>query len=137
MNVDKDDGELAARALTGEHAAFGRLTRRHKEPLYRLLRRLTGDPDEAYGLLQETFLALWSALSRHDPARSFEGWARRLGIAIAALPPAMKEPLILAAIEGLSQREVADALGIIEKAVETRIRRTRARLTTTLALPTD
>ena len=48
---------------------------------------------------------------------------------IPQLPAAIKEPLILCAIDGLSQAEAASVLGISEKAVETRIRRARARLT--------
>lgn len=53
---------------------------------------------------------------------------RRVSIAIAALPGAVREPLVLRAIEGLSQAETAGVLGISEKAVETRVRRARARL---------
>ena len=48
--------------------------------------------------------------------------------AIAALPPALKEPLILRTIEGLSESETAQALGISNKAVETRLYRARAAL---------
>jgi RNA polymerase sigma-70 factor (ECF subfamily) len=52
----------------------------------------------------------------------------RLWAAIAELPPNLKEPLILRTIEGLSQAETAEVLGISEKAVETRLYRARARL---------
>jgi RNA polymerase sigma factor (sigma-70 family) len=48
--------------------------------------------------------------------------------AIAQLPMPLKEPLILHAIDGLSQAETAQVLGISEKAVETRVARARARL---------
>jgi RNA polymerase sigma factor (sigma-70 family) len=48
--------------------------------------------------------------------------------AIPQLPAQLKEPLILCAIDGLLQAEAATVLGISEKAVETRIRRARARL---------
>ena len=48
--------------------------------------------------------------------------------AIAALPAALKEPLILRTIEGLSEAETARALGISSKAVETRLYRARAAL---------
>ncbi len=48
--------------------------------------------------------------------------------AMPQLPNQLKEPLILCAIDGLSQAEAATVLGISEKAVETRIRRARARL---------
>lgn len=48
--------------------------------------------------------------------------------AIPQLPAQLKEPLILCAVDGLSQADAATVLGISEKAVETRIRRARARL---------
>lgn len=48
--------------------------------------------------------------------------------AIAALPRSLKEPLILRTIDGLSQAETAEVLGISEKAVETRLYRARNRL---------
>ena len=48
--------------------------------------------------------------------------------AISGLPRSLKEPLILATIEGLPQADVASVLGIREKAVETRIYRARKRL---------
>jgi RNA polymerase sigma factor (sigma-70 family) len=49
--------------------------------------------------------------------------------AIATLPKALKEPLILRTIEGLSETETAQALGISRKAVETRLYRARLALT--------
>lgn len=49
--------------------------------------------------------------------------------AIAALPARLKEVLMLRTIEGLSQAETADVLGVSEKAVETRLYRARAKLT--------
>jgi RNA polymerase sigma factor (sigma-70 family) len=48
--------------------------------------------------------------------------------AISGLPAAIREPLVLRTIEGLSQTETAFVLGISEKAVETRLRRARDRL---------
>lgn len=48
--------------------------------------------------------------------------------ALAQLPTQLKEPLILCAVDGLSQADAATVLGISEKAVETRMRRARARL---------
>ena len=48
--------------------------------------------------------------------------------AIAALPMNLREPLVLRTIEGLSQAETAEVLGISQKAVETRLYRARARL---------
>jgi len=52
--------------------------------------------------------------------------------AIAALPAALKEPLILCAIEGLSQDEAAQILKTSRKAIETRIYRARQKLSAQL-----
>ena len=52
----------------------------------------------------------------------------RVTDAISALPMNLKEALVLRTIEGLSQAETADVLGISQKAVETRLYRARSRL---------
>jgi RNA polymerase sigma factor CnrH len=74
------DELLAARAAAGDEHAFADLVRRHKEPLYRLLRRYTGDADEAYEAAHEAFIAAWSALRRYDPQRPFIFWLRAIAI---------------------------------------------------------
>ncbi|AFW01379.1 RNA polymerase sigma factor, sigma-70 family protein [Gluconobacter oxydans H24] len=48
--------------------------------------------------------------------------------AIAELPGTLKEPLILRTIEGYSEAETAQILGISQKAVEMRLYRARVRL---------
>ena len=52
----------------------------------------------------------------------------RVTRAIAGLPTALKESLVLRTIEGLSQAEPAAVLSISEKAVETRLYRARSKL---------
>lgn len=52
----------------------------------------------------------------------------RVATAITLLPTNLRETLILRTIEGLSQAETAETLGISEKAVETRLYRARQRL---------
>jgi RNA polymerase sigma-70 factor (ECF subfamily) len=74
------DAELAARAVKGDRAAFDVFVRRHRENLYRFIRRYVGDADEAYDLLQETFVAAWQALGRYDTARPAATWLRRIAL---------------------------------------------------------
>lgn len=74
------DAELALRAADGDDSAFSELVRRHKEPIYRLLRRYTGDADEAYEAAHEAFIAAWRALRRYDPERPFGAWLRAIAI---------------------------------------------------------
>jgi len=52
----------------------------------------------------------------------------RVTAAIARLSPPLREVLVLRAIDGLSQAEAAEVLGVSEKAVETRLYRARGKL---------
>jgi RNA polymerase sigma factor (sigma-70 family) len=74
------DAALARRAANGDERAFAELVRRHGESLYKMLRRYTGDPDDAYEAAHEAFIAAWSALSRYDPERPFLAWLRAIAI---------------------------------------------------------
>nr|WP_215906518.1 sigma-70 family RNA polymerase sigma factor [Phenylobacterium glaciei] len=71
---------MATAAATGDERAYAILVGRHKEPLYRLLRRYLGDADEAYEAAHEAFIAAWSALARYDPGRPFGVWLRTIAI---------------------------------------------------------
>ena len=53
---------------------------------------------------------------------------RTLDQAIARLPAALKEPLVLTALEGLSQKEAGDILGLSAKAIEVRVYRAKRQL---------
>lgn len=56
----------------------------------------------------------------------------RLKAALAALPVHLREALILTALQGLSQREAAEVLGVSAKVVETRAYRARKQLAAVL-----
>lgn len=77
---DPSDAELTRRALGGEDQAFTQLMRRHKEWLYRFVRRYVGDADAAYEVVQESFVAAWRNLSRYDDGRSFPSWMRAIAL---------------------------------------------------------
>jgi RNA polymerase sigma factor (sigma-70 family) len=78
--LEPSDAALAGRAAKGDDRAFAVLVQRHQEPLYRLLRRYTGDGDEAYEAAHEAFIAAWSALARYDPSRPFGAWLTTIAI---------------------------------------------------------
>ncbi len=63
---ERDDAALAAAVMAGDNRAFTQLMRRHKDGLYRFVRRYVGDADEAYDLVQDTFVAAWHALAGYD-----------------------------------------------------------------------
>lgn len=74
------DADLAQRAVDGDERAFSTLVRRHKDGVYRFARRYVGDADAAYDIVQETFVAAWTALRRYDPKRSFTTWLRAIAL---------------------------------------------------------
>lgn len=53
---------------------------------------------------------------------------KRVSSAIAELPAKLREALVLRAIEGMTQADAAEALGVTEKTVETRLYRARLAL---------
>lgn len=77
---ESDDAELAQRAAVGDERAFTALMRSHKAGLFQLVRRLTGDDEAAFDIVQETFVSLWRAIGRYDPALPFGAWARRAAV---------------------------------------------------------
>jgi RNA polymerase sigma-70 factor (ECF subfamily) len=74
------DEEIAACAKNGDRSAFELLVRRHKEDLYRFIRRYVGQADDAYDVLQNCFVSAWSGLQRYDPARPFLPWLRTIAL---------------------------------------------------------
>lgn len=74
------DGELVALQLGGRDAAARELMKRHREPVYRLVQSLIGDPTEALDITQETFIAAFAALERFDTSRPFRVWLSRIAI---------------------------------------------------------
>jgi RNA polymerase sigma-70 factor (ECF subfamily) len=178
-----EDAALAVRAAAGDERAFAALITRYKAGLYRFARRYVGNAEDAYDVVQQSFISAWGALERYDARRPFGVWLHAIALnkcrdherrekvrrvllisewgnaaesvpdpavnsqeqwlaeaslgaldhAVAALPRALKEPLILTAFEGLSQAEAGIRLGISTKAVETRVARARRKLSTVLA----
>jgi len=64
--VEPNDGELLAAHLAGDPDAFGTLFRRHRDRLWAVALRTTGDPEEAADALQD---ALVTAFRRADSFR--------------------------------------------------------------------
>ena len=77
---DVSDESLAALAGRGDKRAFERIVQRHKAHLFQFVRRYVGQGDDAYDVLQDTFLAAWSAISRFDPSRPFLPWLRTIAL---------------------------------------------------------
>jgi RNA polymerase sigma factor (sigma-70 family) len=181
--IAPSEDAVGTQARAGDKAAFEALVRREKAGLYSFVRRYIGDPDEAYDIVQDSFIAAWRSIRSYDPARPFAVWIRtialnkcrdygrraavrralkrafaaepasppepaetnnradeqlrRLDRAIAALPAAYKEPLLLTTAGGLSQAQAAEVLKTTPKGIEMKLRRARVRLAELLAKPAE
>ncbi len=74
------DEELTSLALGGRQTAYGELTRRHRDWVYRLVRSHIGDAEEALDVTQAVFVSAFSALKRFDPTRVFRVWLARIAL---------------------------------------------------------
>jgi RNA polymerase sigma-70 factor (ECF subfamily) len=170
------DEEIVRRVAGGETDLFELLMRRHNTRVYRAVRSILRDEDEAEDAMQQAYLSAFvhlrdfaggarfstwltrialnealGRLRRHrplvaldvvreepsmppDPPPTPEGDAarRELGAllerAIDGLPEIYRTVVMLRDVEGMSTGEAADALGIAEEAVKTRLHRARAML---------
>jgi RNA polymerase sigma-70 factor (ECF subfamily) len=77
---DDSDEHLAACARQGDRGSFDALVKRHKEPIYRFIRRYVGHTDDAYDVLQECFIAAWRGMPKYEPARPFLPWLRQIAL---------------------------------------------------------
>jgi RNA polymerase sigma-70 factor (ECF subfamily) len=145
----------------GDLDAFEVLFRQHQRAVCGWILRIVRNPAAAEDLTVETFWRIHRAHARFDPARGFEGWARRIAThaaldwlrankteyelpedlsspvvadpaitveirrktaeAFRRLPPKLRVAAVLAVVEELPQKEVAEALGISVAAVKLRV----------------
>jgi RNA polymerase sigma-70 factor (ECF subfamily) len=74
-----DDAAAVARARGGDHDAFRVLVDRHSRSIYRLAYRMTGRPEDAEDVVQETFVRAYRRLGRFESRSNFATWLYRIG----------------------------------------------------------
>lgn len=72
--------ELAARACRGDMSAFEDLYRQNVGRVYGLCLRMTGQPDSAEDLTQDTFVSAWRSLPGYEGRSSFSTWLHRIAV---------------------------------------------------------
>ena len=68
------DEELLSAFMRGEREMFAELVYRYEAPLYGFICRLTGSPDRAPDLFQETFMRAFEGAGTFSGASSFRTW---------------------------------------------------------------
>lgn len=74
-----DEDERLVRAFrAGEESAFVALVIKYREPVYRFLRRMTGNHEDAADLTQEVFVRAYRALARFEGRCRLRTWLLRV-----------------------------------------------------------
>ena len=72
--------ELVMRACRGDTGAFEDLYRQHVGRVYGLCLRMTGHPESAEDLTQDTFVNAWRSLPGYEGRSSFSTWLHRIAV---------------------------------------------------------
>ncbi len=75
-----DESVLVAEAKAGSYAAFEELVNRYEKKIYRLGLNVTGNPEDAEDMLQETFLKAFEHLQDFREDSRFYTWIVRIAI---------------------------------------------------------
>lgn len=76
--ADLGDAELAARAGSGDAAAFEAVMRRHNRLLFRTVRSIVKSDTEAEDVVQEAYLRAWRALGSYRAESKLSTWLVRI-----------------------------------------------------------
>jgi RNA polymerase sigma-70 factor, ECF subfamily len=72
------DRWLVGKARDGDLSAYEELIRRHRDRIYRIALRITGDAADADDVTQEVVIQLWTALSGFVGTSAFTTWLYRV-----------------------------------------------------------
>jgi RNA polymerase sigma-70 factor (ECF subfamily) len=172
---ETSDDAIVARVLAGDTTSFELLMRRHNQRVFRALRSILRNDDEAEDAMQQAYVSAFTHLSEFAGRARFSTWLVRIAVhealgrlrrgkritsfedealleepmattrspedaasdvemralldeAVDGLPIAFRTVFVMRAVEDMSVGETAEALGIPEETVRTRLHRARALL---------
>lgn len=69
-----DDRVLVKQVIEGNSAAFDALFTRHRDTIYAMLLKFTGNSDDVEDLMQEAFMKAYLKIGLYDPKYDFGAW---------------------------------------------------------------
>ncbi len=69
-----EDAEILRRCLAGDERAYRALIERYQRQVFSVALRMLRRAEDAEDVTQETFIRVFQALDRYDPARPFAAW---------------------------------------------------------------
>jgi len=88
---------LVQRSLAGDTDAFGQIVERYQSKVYNLALRMTGNPEDALDMAQESFLRAFRSLKTFKGDSSFSTWLYRIAnnIVLDELRKRRRRPLVV------------------------------------------
>ena len=80
MSADADDLRLIRQCLNGQPQAFGGLVQRYQDRLYNTVYRLVDNQEDAFDVVQETFINAYTSLANFKGDSQFFTWLYRIAI---------------------------------------------------------
>lgn len=78
-----DERDLVRRCLAREERAYRELIRQYQTPVVNLAWRITGNPEDAAEVGQETFIRVLRSLHTYDPERPLKTWLFKIAANLA------------------------------------------------------
>ena len=78
MSAPADPGDLLARAVAGDDAAFAGLVRAYERPVFRHCYRMLGSGPDAEDAVQDTLERAWRRLPTYDGSGPLGAWLHRI-----------------------------------------------------------
>ncbi len=75
---DQADGDVVARCLAGDTAAFAQLVERYERVLFSVALRMLGNPEDARDATQDAFVKVFQRLHDYKPEHRFFSWIYRI-----------------------------------------------------------
>jgi RNA polymerase sigma-70 factor (ECF subfamily) len=94
-----DERELIGRMQAGDFEAFSELVDTHKDKIYALVHRLTGNKENAEDIVQETFLKAIDNISQFRGESSFGTWLYSIALNLSRMHFAKQKQMDLQPIE--------------------------------------
>ncbi len=96
LAADLDQG-LVQRSLAGDTDAFRQIVERYQSKVYNLALRMTGNPEDASDIAQESFIRVFRSLKTFKGDSSFSTWLHRIAnnIVLDHLRQRRRRPLVV------------------------------------------
>src|SRR5260370_40770891 len=78
--MEVSDAAVVAEVLGGDKEAFRILVERHSRSVYHKVYRMTGNPQDAEEIVQETLLRAYKALAQFELRSNFSTWLYRIAV---------------------------------------------------------